>query len=293
MDLFGFECYQRNHFPQLIVNSINEQMQYHFNQRSFVWEMIEQEEEHIPVTKLHFYDNKIAVDHLMNNPKGLFHVIDDASRGQYSYEYITESVNNRKSPYVQRFSAHEFTIAHYTGKVQYDSRDLIEKNRDFLPPEMVETLRLSSDHIVKVCFTNPLTKSGNLTMAMNSDEPSQPVTSKRKRSKWGEALIFEKTKAKKMNTLSRGQYSQVHKMRTLASIFRGTSLEILKSLSIVSNSSGIHFIRCIRPDLEYREMGFHEDLVRQQMRAMAILDTARARQKGYSVRIPFNEFLRR
>lgn len=79
MDLFGFECNQRNYFDQLIVNSLNEQMQYHFNQRSFVWEMIEQEEEHVPVTKLHFYDNKIAVDHLMNNPKGLFHVIDDAS----------------------------------------------------------------------------------------------------------------------------------------------------------------------------------------------------------------------
>ena len=96
-----------------------------------------------------------------------------------------------------------------------------------------------------------------------------------------------------MNTLSHGKYSQIHKMRTLATIFRGTSLEILRSLSIVSNSSGIHFVRCIRSDLDYREMGFNEEMVRQQMRAMAILDTARARQKGYSVRIPFQEFLRR
>lgn len=70
MDLFGFECNQRNHFEELIVNSLNEQMQYHFNQRCFVWEMVEQEEEHVPVIKLQYYDNKIAVDHLMNNPKG-------------------------------------------------------------------------------------------------------------------------------------------------------------------------------------------------------------------------------
>jgi hypothetical protein len=34
-------------------------------------------------------------------------------------------------------------------------------------------------------------------------------------------------------------------------------------------------------------------MVRQQIRAMAILDTARARQKGFSCRIPFAEFLRR
>lgn len=157
--------------------------------------MIEQEEEHVPVTKLQFYDNKIAVDHLMNNPKGLFHVLDDASRGRYSYEYITESVNNRKSPYVQRFSAHEFTIAHYTGKVNYDARDLIEKNRDFLPPEMMETLRASEEHIVKIGFTNPLSKSGNLTMALNTDASDQTSNGRRK-SKWGAALISEKTQAK-------------------------------------------------------------------------------------------------
>lgn len=195
MDLFGFECNPRNHFEQLIVNSLNEQMQYHFNQRCFVWEMIEQEEEHVPVTKLQFYDNKIAVDHLMNNPKGLFHVIDDSSRGQYSYEYITESLNSRKSPYVQRYSAHEFTIAHYTGKVNYDARDLIEKNRDFLPAEIMETLRTSTEPIVKVCFTNPLTKSGNLTMAMNSDQ-TEPSSSARRKSKWGAALMSEKPKIK-------------------------------------------------------------------------------------------------
>lgn len=195
MDLFGFECNQRNHFNQLIINSLNEQMQYHFNQRMFVWEMVEQEEEHVPVTKLKYYDNKIAVDHLMNNPKGLFHVLDDASRGQFNYEYITESLSNRKSPFVQRFSAHEFTIAHYTGKVNYDARDLIEKNRDFLPPEMMETLRTSLEHIIKICFTNPLTKSGNLTMAMNSDT-GEAKTAGRRSSKWGAALISEKTQAK-------------------------------------------------------------------------------------------------
>lgn len=195
MDLFGFECQHRNRFEQLVINSLNEQMQYHFNQRCFVWEMIEQEEEQVPVTKLQFYDNKIAVDHLMNNPKGLFHVIDDASRGQYSYEYIPETVNNRKSPYVQRYSAHEFTVAHYTGKVNYDSRDLIEKNRDFVPPEMMETLRSSSEFVVRVCFTNALSKSGNLTMAMNSDQ-TEPTAKGRRSSKWGAALISEKTKAK-------------------------------------------------------------------------------------------------
>lgn len=48
-----------------------------------------------------------------------------------------ESIANKKNPYVQRSSGHEFSVAHYTGKVTYDVRDMADKNRDFLPPEMV------------------------------------------------------------------------------------------------------------------------------------------------------------
>lgn len=192
MDLFGFECQARNQIDQLFVNSINEQLQYHYNQRVFVWEMIEQEEEHVPCNKLNFYDNQIAVDHLMNSPKGLFHVIDDASRGSYTYDYITDAMVNRKSPYLKRHNSHEFTVAHYTGKVMYNARDFVEKNRDFLPPEMLETMRLSEESIVKICFSNPLSKSGNLTMAMIEEGGGGG----NKKAKWAGALINEKSKNK-------------------------------------------------------------------------------------------------
>jgi myosin III len=96
-----------------------------------------------------------------------------------------------------------------------------------------------------------------------------------------------------MNTLSHGQYSQIHKMRTMSTVFRAASLEILKNLSVISNSGGIHFVRCVRSNLDYQELGINEDMVRQQLRAMAVIDTARARQKGFPVRVPFQEFLRR
>lgn len=60
----------------------------------------------------------------------------------------------------------------------------------------------------------------------------------------------------KMNTLSHGQYSQVHKMRTLSSVFRATCLEILKGLSIGGNSGNTHFVRCVRASLDYAPRGF-------------------------------------
>lgn len=98
-------------------------------------------------------------------------------------------------------------------------------------------------------------------------------------------------------------------MRTMSSVFRSTCLEILRNLSIVG--IGVHFVRCIRCDLTNEPRGFHEELVsafkiatwpfissefpqvRQQMRAMAVLDTTRGRQRGYPYRMTFDEFLRR
>lgn len=41
---------------------------------------------------------------------------------------------------MQRASGHEFSVAHFAGKVTYDVRNMVDKNRDFLPPEMVINL---------------------------------------------------------------------------------------------------------------------------------------------------------
>lgn len=147
----------------------------------------------IPVENLRFYDNKVAVDHLMGKPGGLFHTIDEASRGRYSYEFITEAIGNKKSAYISRAKGHEFSVAHYTGKINYDARDLADKNRDYLPPEMMETLRMSEEEIIKLSFTNQLTKTGNLTMA---DDTAVVSKSANKKSKWGAALMGEKQKYK-------------------------------------------------------------------------------------------------
>lgn len=91
---------------------------------------------------------------------------------------------------MQRVSKHEFSVAHYTGKVTYHARNMVDKNRDFVPPEMLETLRSSNNTVVKLFFTNQLTKTGNLTVAFE-----QKLTSKT-RAKWGQALVAEKQKAK-------------------------------------------------------------------------------------------------
>ncbi len=62
-DMFGFECFHRNRTEQLMINSLNEQIQYHYNQRMFVWEMMEQ----VNAKLLIFYLHKCGV----NGPRGM------------------------------------------------------------------------------------------------------------------------------------------------------------------------------------------------------------------------------
>lgn len=186
-DMFGFECFKRNGIEQLIINCLNEQMQYQYNQRMFAFEMIDLEEEMIPGVELRYHDNKPTIDHLMSKPNGLFCLFDEVSKGRHVYSFLTDAIANRKNAFVQRMSSHEFSIAHYTGKVTYDVRDFIDKNRDFVPPEMVDTLRSSTVEIIKVMFTNQLSKTGNLTMEYIE-------MGQKKKAKWGAALVAEKTR---------------------------------------------------------------------------------------------------
>lgn len=93
-----------------------------------------------------------------------------------------------------------FAVAHYSGTVSYQLKDIIEKNRDFLAPEVVETMRMSKDIVIKDLFTNRLTKSGNLTVCR--EKTLMVKTKNSKVSRWGAALLAEKTPIRVRSKLS-------------------------------------------------------------------------------------------
>lgn len=104
----------------------------------------------------------------------------------------------RNEPRGPRISAGDtsLVVAHYTGKVTYDVRAMPAKNRDFLPPEMIETLRQSSDNGVKLMFTNQLSKSGNLTAPSPPCGATRPPKEGPKKTRWGAALVAETGKCR-------------------------------------------------------------------------------------------------
>lgn len=64
-----------------------------------------------------------------------------------------------------------FYVAHYTGRVMYDCKKMPEKNRDFLPPEIIETMRRSGNPTISHFFSSKLDRNGNLI----SVEESRPT----------------------------------------------------------------------------------------------------------------------
>lgn len=68
-----------------------------------------------------------------------------------------------------------FAVCHYAGRVVYQAEGFLEKNRNFLPPEVIQVVRRSSISAVRFLFQCPITRTGNLyAVATPSPEPSSP-----------------------------------------------------------------------------------------------------------------------
>ena len=64
LDIFGFECFQKNSFEQLCINYANEKLQAHFNQHMIALEMQEYKYElgAEAVANMHFEDSSRCLD---------------------------------------------------------------------------------------------------------------------------------------------------------------------------------------------------------------------------------------
>lgn len=279
-DLFGFECSKLNMLSELLVNSLNEQLHYFYLQKTFTWETLDLTDNEIEFTPFTFYDNKTTLERILKKPDDLVSLIDDASKNQQDGRYIIENLKSFEKSEIKAVSSVEFSITHYTGTVVYNATEIPDKNRDFLPPEIIEVLRSSENSPIKLMFTNKLNKMGNVTISFGNENIRRKI-------------ISSSSSSEDENKELTHQYSQIKRMRTLATTFRAVSLDLLKELSVGGSGGGTHFISCIRSNLKNTPWTFNSEIVRQQIKALAVTETAKERQNGYPCRISFSEFLKR
>ncbi|KAK3877220.1 hypothetical protein Pcinc_018021, partial [Petrolisthes cinctipes] len=285
LDMSGFEANEHNSLDTMLINVANEQLQYYYNQYIFNWEMQDYAEEGIPIKNFTFPDNHHILQLYLSKPQGIFTLLENVTRendgcdAHFAHQLKQQSTNKQ----LQSVSQYTFAIAHYVGRVKYDVHGFVEKNREGLSQEIVQTFRKSANEHLKSMFTGKLTLTGNLTMQEELENGNQ------KNKTFGISKKEKKT-ARPLNTKSKGKLSQTRQHQTFTTNFRYSLIHLLHRLTSASQP---HFIRCIRSNMDSSPSLFDREMVQHQVKYHAVCDTIKIRQQGFSHRIPYQEFLRR
>ncbi|CAF1653884.1 unnamed protein product [Rotaria magnacalcarata] len=300
LDIFGFENFSTNSFEQLCINIANEQIQYYFNQHVFACERQEYINENLAVLPLPpkmdftFYDNRPLLDMFLNKPVGILALIDEESRFPKATDYTLVdklNANFSNSPLYIRSkssfssssissassSTHQsipsFSITHFAGHVQYDARGFLEKNRDYLAPEIIQILRSSHVQLISTLFQSQLSKTGTLIENVDQRYNTTAIESN-----------LDLT-----NTLMPLNASHNRLQATVSTYFRYSLTDLFSKMVHGSPK----FVRCFKPNNDRIPGCFDAQTVLEQLKYSGILAAAKIRRFGYSHRIPFANFIQR
>mmetsp|Transcript_2860 Transcript_2860/g.5360 ORF Transcript_2860/g.5360 Transcript_2860/m.5360 type:complete len:2050 (+) Transcript_2860:305-6454(+) len=155
LDIFGFETFASNNFEQLCINYTNEALQQQFNKYVFKLEQLEYEKEGILWKYISFPDNQDVLDLIDMKHTGILAILDEQciipqSTDEKFTRYLYSKADNHK-----RFSAssaqrvrYKFSIEHYAGAVEYNTKNWLEKNKDQLPAKSAALLKNSSFNLL-------------------------------------------------------------------------------------------------------------------------------------------------
>ena len=268
LDIYGFEHFAKNSFEQFCINYANEKLQQEFNQHVFKLEQEEYLREQIDWTFIDFSDNQPCID-LIEGKLGVLALLDEESRLPMGSDeqFVTKLHHNfagdkqrfYKKP---RFGKSSFTVCHYAIDVTYESDGFIEKNRDTVPDEHIEILRLSTNAFLGEVLEAASAVREKDTAAAASKAAAAP--------------------GRRMGTAA-------NRKPTLGNIFKSSLIELMQTI----NSTDVHYIRCIKPNEGKEAWKFEGPMVLSQLRACGVLETVRISCAGYPTRWTYEEFAMR
>ena len=125
LDIFGFECFKRNDFEQLLINFTNEVLQATFNQQVFVAEADLYRAEGIAVAPVQWPDNREAVELIASKPNGVLQLLDNESKNPKASDLkFNASIHkmHAHNPFAPKPHPKDiknvFNIKHFAGKVR-------------------------------------------------------------------------------------------------------------------------------------------------------------------------------
>ncbi|TPX34536.1 hypothetical protein SmJEL517_g02892 [Synchytrium microbalum] len=264
LDIYGFEHFKKNSFEQFCINYANEKLQQEFNQHVFKLEQEEYIAEKINWSFIDFNDNQPCIT-MIEGKLGILDLLDEESRLPSGADgtLITKLHSRFATPEFKdfyekpRFGQTAFTIKHYATDVTYDIEGFLDKNKDTVSDEHMACLLKTENTFLKDVL-----------------EPDPAAV----------AAVEEVKQSK--GTLSRGGAGGVLKKPTLGAIFKASLVQLMATI----NSTEVHYIRCIKPNMAKAAFQFEPQMVLAQLRACGVLETIRISCAGYPSRWTFQEF---
>uniref|UniRef100_A0ABM0M8X5 Unconventional myosin-XVI-like n=1 Tax=Saccoglossus kowalevskii TaxID=10224 RepID=A0ABM0M8X5_SACKO len=306
LDIFGFENFSKNSFEQICINLANEQLQYYFNQHIFQWEQEECAKEGIQLERINYTSNKHIVELFLQRHSGILAILDEESHFPKATDeslatklHTGPGKSSKKVYMAPKDGGVTFSIMHYAGKVSYDLKGVLDKNRDTLPNSIQFTMKTSSSLLIREMFQSRLTRTGSL--APSARQRQSRRSSSEKESNVSPFDFFRKKRTTQNDTqrvkenlhANRSDRPVIGTDRkgpsTVAFHFKNSLADLMHKMT----NSSPHFIRCIKPGIGKLPNSFTPDYVIAQLRYTGVLETTKIRRQGYPLRITFEEFLKR
>ncbi|GBG24292.1 Myosin-IB [Hondaea fermentalgiana] len=161
LDIYGFEIFEKNSFEQLCINYCNEKLQQYFIELTLRAEQEEYAAEGIEWEHIEYFNNKTVCDLIEAKQKphpGILALVDEECSLLGKVDDLTllkkldKTLRDHAHYEEVKVSPHHFVVKHYAGNVKYTATGFLDKNRDTLWRDLVETVASSSLTFVQELF---------------------------------------------------------------------------------------------------------------------------------------------
>lgn len=274
LDMFGFEEPSPHaQLEHLCINLCSETMQHFYNTHIFKSSVESCRDEGIVCdTEVDYVDNVPCIDLISSLRTGLLSLLDmECSVRGTAESYVTKlRVQHRCSTRLETRNSLEpddprlFAIRHFAGRVEYDTTDFLDTNRDVVPDDLVAVFY---KHSCNFGFATHLFGSELKALYAQQQAPR--------------GLSFRISPTSHSDLLNGDE-----PVSTLTQDFHTRLDNLLRTLV----HARPHFVRCIRSNASEQAGRFERATVVRQIRSLQVLETVNLMASGFPHRMRFKQF---
>ncbi|EDS45532.1 myosin IB heavy chain [Culex quinquefasciatus] len=275
LDMFGFEEPRPAQLEHLCINLCAETMQHFYNTHIFKSSVESCREEGIICdTEVDYVDNVPCIDLISSLRTGLLSMLDaECSVRGTAETYVSKiKVQHRNSARLEQrtlepYDPRIFAIRHFAGRVEYDTTDFLDTNRDVVPDDLVSVFY---KHTCNFGFATHLFGTELKALYAQENVPR--------------GLSFRIAPTSHTDLLNGDE-----PVSTLTQDFHTRLDNLLRTLV----HARPHFVRCIRSNTAEKAGVFDRGTVVRQIRALQVLETVNLMASGFPHRLRFKQFTAR